>query len=194
MTQAAIQYSPLSIETWEDLVKLFEGHGNPGYCWCTYWRLSSKEYGRSSRTERKQVLHNYVSQGLPTGILGYLDGRVIGWCSVAPRNTYERIERSRTIPRLDGEKIWSIVCFYLDRSVRGRDFSIELLRAAVEYATRLGAEVVEAYPIEPSHDEDGNWQPAKSYRFMGYRSTFERAGFRDITPEGSARLVMRLET
>jgi hypothetical protein len=67
-----------------------------------------------------------------------------------------------------------------------------LLKAAVDFAASHGAEVVEAYPVEAEWDQDGNWQPAKSYRFMGYRSTFEHAGFQDVTPEGGRRTIMRL--
>lgn len=193
MTTNLIEYRPLTPANWEDLVELFEGVGNPGYCWCTFWRLSSKEYGQSSRRQRKDVLNDCVQRGMPTGILGYQNGEVIGWCSIAPRHTYKRLNRSRMIPFIDNRITWSVVCFYLNRSVQGLGLSFDLLQAAVNYAAGQGAEVVEAYPVEPQYDEQGNWQPAKSYRFMGYRSTFERAGFQDATPEDAKRVIMRLE-
>jgi hypothetical protein len=68
---------------------------------------------------------------------------------------------------------------------------VEFVRAAVAHAAAQGAEVVEGYPVEPELDEGGNWGPAKSYRFMGYRSTFERASFKDVTPVGGKRRVMQ---
>jgi hypothetical protein len=98
---ASFEYKPLTTENWDDLIELFEGHGNPGYCWCTLWRLSSKEYSKLASSERREVLHRYVTSSTPCGILAYRDGNVIGWCSIAPRQTYERLNRSRTIPRID---------------------------------------------------------------------------------------------
>lgn len=92
---------------------------------------------------------------------------------------------------MDDRRAWSIVCFYLDRGLRGQGLAVAFLRAAMQHAADQGAEVLEGYPVEPEVDEAGNRRPAKSYRFMGYRSTFERAGFLDASPAGSKRLVMR---
>ena len=86
-----------------------------------------------------------------------------------------------------------MVCFYLDRGARGQDLSVAFLRAAVDYARSQGAVVVEGYPVDPVVDAAGNWAPPKSYRFMSYTSTFNKAGFQDVTPEGSSRRVMRYE-
>jgi GNAT superfamily N-acetyltransferase len=135
-----------------------------------------------------------VSDNRPTGILGYRDDEVIGWCSIAPRETYERLSRSRSIPRIDDRNTWSLVCFYIRKDEQGKGLSAEFVRAAVDYAASQNAEVVEAYPVEPEIDEQGQWHPAKSYRFMGYRSTFERAGFQDVTPDDAKRIIMRIET
>jgi hypothetical protein len=53
----------------------------------------------------------------------------------------------------------------------------------VEHARRRGATVVEAYPVDPD---------SPSYRFMGFVSTFEAAGFREVGRAGARRHVMRL--
>lgn len=193
MNASHINFKPLSEDTWEDLVDLFEGHGNPGYCWCTLWRIASTKYRELDSTGRKETLHCLVMSGTPTGILGYRDGQPVGWCSIAPRESYPRLTRSKSIPWIADKKTWSVVCFYLARDLRGQDLSLRFLQAAVRHAASQGAQMVEGYPVEPEVDEQGNWLPAKSYRFMGYRSTFERAGFADVTPKGSKRTVMRME-
>ena len=167
MSNGGIEFQPLTLETWPDLVKLFEGHGNPGYCWCTYWRLSSTQYSQSSSLERKKALNQIVAEGTPTGLLGYRDGEVIGWCSIAPRASHARLNRSRSIPQLEGGNVWSIVCFYLDRRVQNQGLSYKFLRAAVEHAAGQGADAVEGYPVEPEYDENGNWNPATSYALWG---------------------------
>ena len=110
-------FHPVTPDRWDDLVRLFAGHGNPGYCWCMSWRLSSTEFRKLDSAGRQGALSDMVLAGTPVGILGYLDSAPVGWCSVAPRETYARLERSRTIPRLDQRNTWSLVCFYLDRRV-----------------------------------------------------------------------------
>ncbi len=186
-----LEFYPVAPERWDDLVLLFEGHGNPGYCWCMLWRLSSSAYGSLDSAGRKEALKAIVDAGTPVGIIGYLDGSPIGWCSIAPRETYSRLERSTSIERVDNQPTWSVVCFYLDRSARGQGLTARLLEAAVHYAFAQGARVVEGYPVEPEQDADGQWRPARSYRFMGYASSFLKAGFHDATPAGSRRRVMR---
>jgi hypothetical protein len=59
----------------------------------------------------------------------------------------------------------------------------ETLNAAIALARRKGGKVLEAYPV----DSD-----SPSYRFMGFVSLFERAGFKAIARAGTRRHVMRL--
>ena len=58
-----------------------------------------------------------------------------------------------------------------------------LIAAAVEYGRGEGATAIEAYPV----DSD-----SPSYRFMGFVSSFRKAGFREVGTAGSRRYVMRL--
>jgi hypothetical protein len=60
--------------------------------------------------------------------------------------------------------------------------TLGLLEAGVEYARSEGARIIEGYPVEPG---------PRLYTYMGSPATFRRAGFRDVTPKGQARLVMR---
>lgn len=189
----AMDFKPVTPDSWPELAKFFAGRGNPNYCWCMIWRATSTEYRRMKGAERKAALQQRVASGESIGLLAYQDGEPVAWCSVAPRGSYKRLERSRTIKPVDDRDCWSIVCFFVAPAWRGRGLTTRLLRAAVEYACEQGAEVVEGYPVEPERDEEGNWQPAKSYRFMGYLSSFEKAGFVDVTPADSSRRVMRFE-
>ena len=79
-------------------------------------------------------------------------------------------------------EIWSLVCFFIRREFRGQGVTEQLIEAAAEYATRNGATVLEAYPVDPD---------SPSYRFMGYVPTFEAAGFEEIGRVGTRRHVMR---
>lgn len=166
----------------EDLERFSLAHGKFRYCSCMRWRMSSAEWSRSTKEERVAALEDLVRSGTPVGVLVYLDGEVVGWCSIAPRETYRAIERSRTIHRVEGENVWSVVCFFLDRRVRHRGLTVELLRAAVELARTEGAAAVEGYPSTPG---------SGLYRYMGSIEAFRAVGFEDVTPEGSSRTVVR---
>jgi GNAT superfamily N-acetyltransferase len=154
------------------------------------WRVRSAEFIPLKTTGRKQALENIVRADTPIGILGYLDGAPVGWCSIAPRETYANLEHSTVLKRIDDLPTWSVVCFFVDRKMRGHQFALDLLRAAVEYARSQGAQVIEGYPVELRKNASGRLQPA-NYNFMGYVSTFQNAGFRDVTPTGRSRRVMR---
>jgi GNAT superfamily N-acetyltransferase len=146
------------------------------------WRVTSADYQRSTTESRAATLEELVRKGTPVGVIAYVDGDPVGWCSIAPRDTYAALERSQALPRVDDAPVWSVVCFFVARRVRRQGLTLGLLKAAVEYARSQGAEIVEGYPVEPG---------SRLYTYMGSPSTFRRAGFHDVTPAGRARRVMR---
>ena len=148
------------------------------------WRATPDEAKRPDGPSRKQALESRVRSGTPIGLLGYLDGHPVAWCSVAPRSTYRRLSKT-SYQGIGEEDIWSIVCFFVSRPARGSGISRQLLDAAVDHATRGGAKVVEGYPVDPD---------SPSYRFMGFVPLFEQAAFKEVARAGSRRHVMALRT
>lgn len=121
-----------------------------------------------------------VDAGTPIGMLGYLDGTPVAWCSIAPRETYARLGGDEYPPDV---AVWSVVCFFIQRRLRRRGLSRALLDAAVRHATTAGADIVEAYPVDPD---------SPSYRFGGFVALFAAAGFEERHMAGTRRHVMRL--
>nr|WP_246671725.1 GNAT family N-acetyltransferase [Mesorhizobium sp. B2-2-3] len=76
-----------------------------------------------------------IDAGRPVGILAQIDGKSVAWCSVAPRETYRRLSK-RQDDRETG--VWSIVCFYVPRALRGRGLASAVLDAAVHHAFAKG--------------------------------------------------------
>jgi GNAT superfamily N-acetyltransferase len=177
-----LQFRPVTQARLPDLARFSEKHGKFRYCSCMRWRMSSTEFRRSSKEDRVVALEDLVCQDIPVGILAYVDREPVGWCSIAPRETYVALERYRALPRLDSAPVWSVVCFFVDRRFRRQGLTLGLLRAAIDYARSRGARIIEGYPVEPD---------APSYTYMGSPATFLRAGFRDVTPENQLRPVMR---
>ncbi len=179
---SALEFHPVTPERLADLDRFSRAHGKFRYCSCMRWRLISAQYRRSTKESRVASLEGTVRAGTPVGVLVYLDGEPVGWCSVAPRDTYGALERYKALARVDDAPVWSVVCFFIDRTVRRRGVTRGLLRAAIEYAGSCGATIVEGYPVEPGERLD---------TYMGSPATFRAAGFRDVTPPGRTRRVMR---
>ena len=125
------------------------------------------------------------------GVLVYVDDIVAGWCSIAPRATYRRLLKSRTIPELDDRDAWSAVCFVVRSGYRRRGLMHHLLVGAVHHAAAHGAEVVEGYPVDA-----GGIRVDVISGYVGSVDLFERAGFERAAPTtgrsgGQPRWVMR---
>lgn len=173
-------FRPVTAARWKDLEALFESRGGPKYCWCMAWRATSERHDMS-RMQRKSALRSRVKDGIPIGILGYLDGAPIAWCSIAPRPTYRNLGGMEK-PNENPDKIWSLVCFFVKRDYRKMGVSDRMLEAAIAYAKKNGAAAVEGYPVTKT---------SPSYRFMGFVPSFAAAGFKAAGRAGSRRHVMR---
>ncbi|RWM27846.1 GNAT family N-acetyltransferase [Mesorhizobium sp.] len=175
---ALVRFIDVTRETRGRFENLFEQPGAPKYCWCMAWRHSSRE--QIQNDEKKRMMMALIDEGTPVGIVAELDGRTVGWCSVAPRETYRRLSKQQD----DSETgVWSIVCFYVPRPLRGGGLASALLDAAIKHAFAKGARVIEAYPVD---------EAAPSYRFMGFRDMFVARGFHEVGTAGTRRHVMRL--
>ncbi|MES0207849.1 GNAT family N-acetyltransferase [Mesorhizobium sp. M0028] len=175
-----VRFTEVTQSTRADFENLFEQPGGPKYCWCMAWRnLDRREHVEND--EKKRAMMALIDAGTPVGIVAQINGRTVGWCSVAPRETYRRLSRQQDDSEMG---IWSIVCFYVPKALRGGGLASALLDAAIDHAFAKGARTIEAYPVD---------QASPSYSFMGFRDTFAARGFREIGMTGSRRHVMRLE-
>lgn len=189
MSGAGFEFHPLTPERWHDLEELFGSRGACGGCWCMFFRQSSGEFKAGKGETNRRLFREIVASGDPPGILAYQDGAAVGWCAVAPREQFPRLDRSRTMRRLDSLPVWSIVCLFVSRQARRRGLSVELVRAAVNYAAGRGAEIVEAYPGVIRQDKLPD-----PFVYMGLPQIYERAGFKTVAEPSSARRIMRCHT
>jgi hypothetical protein len=61
-----------------------------------------------------------------------------------------------------------------------------LLKATIEYVSKHGGKIVEAYPVEP---KEGRMPDAFAY--TGLASTFRKAGFVEVARRSEKRPIMR---
>jgi GNAT superfamily N-acetyltransferase len=182
---------PATPDRWDDVVTLLGGSGERG-CWCQAPRGLVPGGRRSAPGARRDALHAQLGEDPPPGMLAYLDGEVAGWCGFGPRPSLPRLVRSRTIPQVDDQPVWSILCFNVRVGYRRRGVAAALLDGVVLFARRSGAPGVEAYPIDP---EGGRVDT--SFGYVGVTPMFEKAGFRRLVEttarsDRRPRILMRL--
>jgi GNAT superfamily N-acetyltransferase len=159
-----IKFHPLTSKRWADFTALFGERGACGGCWCMLWRLKRAEF-ESQKGE---------------------GNRKLGWCSVAPRQKFSALERSRILKKIDETPVWSITCFFIDKRYRRKGLSIQLIKAAVDYVKGQGGKVLEAYPVEPRKK---NMPPV--FAWTGLAAGFVKAGFVECARRSETRPIMR---
>lgn len=181
-----INIYPLDNTRWEDFELLFGERGACGGCWCMSWRLKKSEFERGKGEPNKYAMKDLVYRGEPAGVLAYADDKPIGWCAVAPREVYKRLESSRVLKRIDNKPVWSITCLFIAKGFRRKGISTELIKGAIEYAKLNGADIVEAYPAVPY----GNNVP-DAFLWTGTPSAFGQAGFTEAERRSVWKPIMR---
>jgi GNAT superfamily N-acetyltransferase len=188
----AIEVVAATPDRWPDVVTLLGGNGDKG-CWCQAPRGRAVSYGKAEPGARREALRSQLEEEPPPGMLAYVDGEIAGWCGFGPRPNLPRLERSRTIPKVDNLPVWSILCFNVRVGYRRRGVAAALLEGVIDIARRSGAPGLEAYPIDP---EGGRVNA--NFGYVGITPMFERAGFRRIVETAAhsdrrPRILMRLE-
>lgn len=183
---AKLEFHPVTAKRWRDLEKLFGERGACGGCWCMCWRLKRSQFEKQKGAGNKKALKKIVAAGEVPGLLAYAGREPVGWCSVAPREAFPVLENSRILKRVDDQPVWSASCFFVARPYRRQGLSVKLLRAAVAYAKKKGARMVEGYPVEPKKSPMPD-----VFAWTGLASAFRRAGFKEVLRRSPTRPIMR---
>ena len=194
MTDLTIR--PLTVEQWPALEDLFGRAGASNGCWCMYWRIGPR-YRSRPRADNKEDLARLAAAGsagaggaagpagIAPGLLAFDGGVAVGWCELAPRTDLGWLARARYLQPPDDLPVWSVPCFYVRRTHRGRGVTDALIAAAISAASAAGAPALEAYPVDiavPGHTRN---------LFPGIASTFARHGFQVVARHKPDRPVMR---
>jgi GNAT superfamily N-acetyltransferase len=176
-----LTFRPVTTATKGDFEALFESPGGPSYCWCMYTRLTKGEAKTATNApSRKPMMMARIENRVTIGLVGYDKGTPVAWVSIAPRETFSQLKGPEAA---EGEAIWSLSCMYIQRKYRGAGLGHQLIDAAVKYARKRKADIVEVYAVDPD---------SPSYRNMGFVPAYEKAGFNRIEKLGSRRTIMRL--
>ncbi|HVP15242.1 MAG TPA: GNAT family N-acetyltransferase [Terriglobales bacterium] len=185
--QPRVTCKPLTPERWKDLERLFGPRGACAGCWCMWFRLAARDFAARKGAGNRRALKRLVDAGEPTGLLLYAGAEPVGWCALAPRAVYHRLENSRVLAPVDDRPAWSVPCFFIARGWRRRGLTSFLLEQAKREAARRGAELLEGYPTET------RGAMADAFLYIGAASAFRNAGFREAARRSPIRPIMRCE-
>lgn len=183
---------PLTPDFWPDFETVMGPQGACYGCWCTYFRMPAPERQKASAAEKKAFIRARVGRESPPGIIGYIDGEPFGWVQVGPRSDVPNWNSPRTVSRPLEEAdakdplIWAVSCFMMTNKRRGLGLSHALLGAAVDFARKSGARLIEACPMERAK------QSKSVSLFVGPANIFAAAGFREVALRKAGRPLMRL--
>lgn len=173
-------------DRWPDFLALNRQMGGNRGCYCMWWR---EERDRRPMQPRSAAAEQVVEHGPPPGLIAYDGDTPVGWCAVAPRAAYPRLNTAQGTHPLDDDldRTWVVSCFFVPEQWRGRGVSRTLLAAAVDFAYEHGAAAVEGVPIDP---DVVHRSPGGSY--TGTLPLFLTAGFTEVArPTPKARVTVR---
>lgn len=181
-----LKIHPVTPDRWKDFEALFGERGACGGCWCMWWRIKRSDYEKQKGEGNKKAMKKIIRSGDVPGLLAYSQNKPVAWCTIAPREVYSALERSRILKPVDDKPVWSMVCFFVAKPFRNKGITVQLLKAAIQYAKKQGAKIVEGYPVEPKKGKT-----ADVFAFTGLASAFLKAGFKEVARRSETRPIMR---
>jgi GNAT superfamily N-acetyltransferase len=178
---ANITIERATADRFDDAEHALTGGGDGRSCQCQWWMITNAEWQNTTKEQRERMLRDEVDAGPPPALIAYVDGEAAGWVRVGPRARQVRLGRTRAFTESsrepwDDDSVWTVSCFVVRKEHRGQGLNARLLEAAIDYARKSGARVIEAYPLDPNAGEK---IPVNDL-YHGVLSTFEDAGFREV--------------
>jgi GNAT superfamily N-acetyltransferase len=176
-----------------DDVETVFASGGARKCRCQAMKVPGWIWRDTTQGQRDTALLEQTACGTdgPTsGLIGYVDGEAAGWVAVEPRENYPRLwARKQPWMRMDPELegVWSVTCFVVGKDHRRTGLTYELAAATVEYGQRVGAAVLEGYPMEPPPGKKVIWDEAS----VGLLQVFLEAGYEVVAAPTLRRRVVR---
>jgi GNAT superfamily N-acetyltransferase len=181
-----LKFQPVTKSRWKDFEKLFGNKGACAGCWCMYWREKNSIFKKNQGSGNKRAIKKLIFNGIVPGLLAYDKKIPVGWCSISPKEDFIRLENSRVLKPVDDKRVWSVVCFFIDRKYRNKGLSIALLNATKKYVKSKNGKIIEGYPIEPKQNKMPD-----AFAWTGLSSAFKKANFKEVARRSETRPIMR---
>jgi GNAT superfamily N-acetyltransferase len=186
----AVTVRPVSEALFDDVQTVFGDRGQAARCQCQGYRLGWYDQQSDNVPGRRELLRDQVNEG--HGLLAYLDGEPVGWCSLAPRCDFSYLRQTTWKGRnevKDDGSVWAVTCLVTRAGFRRQGISRALVGGTIDLARDGGAQTVEAYPMKPAPGRDVPW----GEMHVGKLSTFLDAGFRIVHVPSLRRAIVRYD-
>jgi GNAT superfamily N-acetyltransferase len=184
--KSSYKFYPVTKGNWKDFETLFGEKGACAGCWCMYWRVKSSVWEKQKGDGNKRAMKKIIFSDNIPGIIAYHNNEPVGWCSVAPREDFPRLDNSKILKAVDEKSVWSVVCFFIHKNYRKKGLSIALLKAAKKFVKSCGGKILEGYPVEPKKDKMPD-----AFAWTGISAAFQSAGFNEVARRSETRPIMR---
>lgn len=185
-----VTVAQVSEALFDDVQTVFGVRGQAADCQCQRYRMGWHDHHSDNVAGRRELLRDQVAEG--HGLLAYLDGEPVGWCSLAPRSDYTYLRRPTWKGRnedKDDASVWAVTCFVTRAGFRRQRVSHALVGATIDMAREGGARALEAYPMKPAPGKDVTW----GEMHVGALSCFLDAGFRVVHVPSLRRAIVRYD-
>lgn len=174
---------PATHARFDDVVEMLgpKKHPDADACWCLAYRLGTKQAAKLDVRGKRDCVEALCRKRRAPGVLAYEADEVVGWAAIAPRDELAEFADEQTYPRVGAadDAVWSLFCLRARAGHRKQGIGQVLIEAAVVFAARHGATVVEAYPLDTDEPVSG------IFAYPGLRKMFERAGFTKVADTNS---------
>ncbi|KQX06647.1 MULTISPECIES: GNAT family N-acetyltransferase [unclassified Leifsonia] len=207
---AKVRIVPVTDAPWADVERVFGTRRDPAGCWCQFFKLPNAAWKTISAGECRNLLEEQVQtarrgESHPPGVIAYLEpdaeasrsendgdaAEPVGWCAVEPRTVYERLRTAKVVTGSteaeDDDSVWAVTCFVVRVGHRRQGIGGALLQGAIDQAVRLGARVIEGYPVDA-----GRERKSSAELYHGTLSQFLAAGFELTARPSPSRAVVTL--
>jgi len=148
-------------------------------CYCGFYETPGNSWdagpkaGPTHRVEKAER----INAGKATGLLAYVDGKVVGWCNAQSRSSFANMRRYSVVVDNPSEPVGSVMCFLIAPGYRGKGVCTSLLNSACDVFRSEGLEVAEGYPTTspPKQNSDVPWAEAN---YKGPLSIYLKNGFK----------------
>ena len=173
MTNFIAAVKALDAATLPDFLAFFDSAAfadNPkwAFCYCQFLYVDHNivDWKSQTLTENRAAACDRVTADRMRGHLAYADGRVVGWCSAAPRFMMNSFDDE---PDPEADSIGVIGCFVVDKVYRRQGIARALLRAACDAFVEQGLTYAHAF-AQPNAatDSENHFGPLAMYVSEGF--------------------------
>jgi len=178
-----ISVRKLKPELLEDFLHFFDKEAFSDFpdwsgCYCGFYETAGESWdaGPDAGPIHRKEKADRIKAGESTGLLAYVDGRVVGWCNAQPRSSFPNMRRYSVVVDGPSEPIGSIMCFLVAPGFRGKGVCASLLNSACDVFRSEGLGVAEGYPTTnpPKRDWETPWAEEN---YKGPLSVYLKNGF-----------------